>query len=95
MPNPGIQTGHADATGTVVSTSGNYLKGVLFLSGGVAGEIVVRDGGASGTIKLRYNIPANTNNPVYMNLPVPGIMFDTNIHVTLPTSACFTAFYGK
>jgi hypothetical protein len=93
--NLGIQSGHVDATGVVVSTGGVYLKGYQFLSGGTAGEIVVRDGGASGTIKIRFNIPANTNNPVYALLPDPGMMFDTNIHVTLPTSACFTTFHSN
>lgn len=93
--NLGILTGHVDATGTVVATGNKYLKSYQFLSGGTAGEVVIRDGGASGTVLVRFNIPANTNNPVYANLPVPGIMFNTDLHATLPTGACFTAFYSN
>ena len=84
---------HADATGTIYSGATN-LAGYQALSGGTAGEIVFRDGGASGTIRLRFNIPANTNNPFANLIPGNGIRFNTNIHVTLPTGATVTIFYG-
>ena len=84
---------HADATGTIYAGATN-LAGYQALAGGVAGEIVFRDGGASGTIRLRINIPANTNNPFSNLIPGNGIRFTTNIHVTLPTSASVTIFCG-
>ena len=84
---------HADATGTIYAGATN-LAGYQALAGGSAGEIVFRDGGSGGTVRLRINIPANTNNPFSNLIPGNGIRFTTNIHVTLPTNASVTIFCG-
>jgi hypothetical protein len=88
-----VKSAHVEATGTMVSGR-NRLKGYQCLSGGTAGDIIFRDGGASGTIRLQFNIPNNTNNPFANLIPGEGILFTTDIHVTLPTSAKVTVFYG-
>jgi hypothetical protein len=88
-----VKSAHAEATGTMVS-SRNRLKGYQCLSGGTAGDVIFRDGGASGTIRLQFNVPANTNNPFANLIPGEGILFTTDIHVTLPTAAKVTIFYG-
>jgi hypothetical protein len=84
---------HTDATGVLYAGATN-LAGYQALSGGTAGEIVFRDGGASGTVRLKFNIPANTNNPFANIIPGNGIRFTSNIHVTLPTGAAVTIFCG-
>jgi hypothetical protein len=93
----GMQTdvlaSHVEATGTAVSGRVR-VKGYQCLSGGTAGDIILRDGGASGTIRLQFNIPANTNNPFSNLIPGEGILFTTDVHVTLPTAAKITVFYG-
>jgi hypothetical protein len=88
-----VKSAHVEATGTVVSGR-NRLKGYQCLSGGTAGDIIFRDGGASGTIRLQFNIPNNTNNPFANLIPGEGILFTTDVHVTLPTAAKVTVFYG-
>jgi hypothetical protein len=88
-----VFSAHADVTGTLYSGATN-LAGYQALAGGVAGEIIFRDGGASGTVRLRFNVPANTNNPFANIIPGNGIRFTTDIHVTLPTNAVVTIFYG-
>ena len=88
-----VKSAHSEATGTIVSGR-NRLKGYQCLSGGTAGDIIFRDGGASGTIRLQFNIPNNTNNPFANLIPGEGILFTTDIHVTLPTAAKVTVFYG-
>jgi hypothetical protein len=88
-----VFSAHADATGTIYAGAAN-LAGYQALSGGTAGEVIFRDGGASGTVLLRFNIPANTNNPFANIIPGNGIRFKTNIHVTLPASAAATIFCG-
>jgi hypothetical protein len=70
------------------------VKGYQCLSGGTAGDIIFRDGGATGTIRLQFNIPANTNNPFSNLVPGEGILFRTDVHVTLPAAAKVTVFYG-
>ena len=88
-----VKSAHVEATGTAVSGRVR-LKGYQCLSGGTAGDIIFRDGGASGTIRLQFNIPNNTNNPFANLIPGEGILFSTDVHVTLPASAKVTVFYG-
>jgi hypothetical protein len=88
-----VFSAHSDATGTIYIGATN-LAGYQALAGGTAGEIIFRDGGSSGTVLLRINIPANTNNPFANIIPGNGIRFTTDIHVTLPTGAKITIFYG-
>jgi hypothetical protein len=83
---------HTEATGTVVS-SRTRVKAYHCISGGTAGDVIVRDGGASGTVLLQFNIGTGTQ-PITMPLPGQGILFRTNVHVTLPATAKITVFYG-
>ena len=83
---------HEDATGTMYAGATN-LAGYQLASGGVAGEIVFRDGGSGGTVRLRLNITTNTA-VISTLLPGTGIRFYTDIHVTLPASASITIFCG-
>ncbi len=88
-----VLSSHIEATGTMVSGR-TRIKGYQCLSGGTAGDIIFRDGGASGTIRLQFNIPNNTNNPFSNLIPGEGILFYTDVHVTLQTAAKITVFYG-
>lgn len=83
---------HNDATGTIYAGATN-LAGYQLASGGVAGEIVFRDGGSGGVERLRVNITTNTA-VISTLLPGNGIRFTTDIHVTLPASAAVTIFCG-
>jgi hypothetical protein len=87
-----VFSAHADATGTIYAGATN-IGGYQLASGGTAGEIVFRDGGASGTVRLRVNITINTA-VIATLLPGNGIQFNTNIHVTLPTGAAVSIFCG-
>ncbi len=88
-----VLASHVEATGTMVSGR-TRIKGYQCLSGGTAGDIIFRDGGSGGTIRLQFNVPANTNNPFANIIPGEGILFTTDVHVTLPTAAKITVFYG-
>lgn len=87
-----VKSSHVEATGTMVSGR-TRVKGYQCISGGTAGDIVFRDGGASGIERLRFNIGTGTQ-PIGLAIPGEGILFDTSVHVTLPTSAKVTVFYG-
>jgi hypothetical protein len=81
---------HRETTGTVVT--GRYqMRGHQSVGGGTAGDVIYRDGGASGTIKFQFNIGSGTQ-PIGLTFPADGILFLTDVHVTLPTSAKTTAF---
>jgi hypothetical protein len=81
---------HVEATGTV-ATGRRQLRGYQAISGGTAGDIIFRDGGASGTIRMQFNIGTGTQ-PIGLSIPDDGILFTTDIHVTLPASAKLTTF---
>jgi hypothetical protein len=91
-----VKAAHVEATGTIVSGR-NRLKAYHCISGGTAGDVIFRDGGASGTIRLQFNIGTGTQ-PVSLLIPGEGILFDVSIHVTLPGTAPnvakITTFYG-
>ena len=88
-----VKASHAEATGSLVSGRVR-LKGYQCLSGGTAGDIIFTDGTATGIERLRFNVPANTNNPFANLIPGEGILFESGVYVTLPTSAKVTIFYG-
>lgn len=87
-----VKAVHTEATGTLVSGR-TRVKGYHCISGGTAGDIIFRDGGASGTIRLQFNIGTGTQ-PITMLFPGEGILFNTSVHVTLPATAKITTFYG-
>ena len=87
-----VKAEHAEASGTLVSGR-TRLKGYQLLSGGTAGDIIFTDGGSGGTERLRVNI-SNNLVPVSTTIPGEGILFTTDIYVTLPASAKITVFYG-
>jgi hypothetical protein len=88
-----VFSAHLDATGTIYAGATN-LAGYQVAPGGTAGEIIFRDGGASGTVRLRVNIPVTPLTPISTLIPGNGIRFNTNIHVTLPATAAVTIFCG-
>ena len=88
-----VQSAHVEATDTMVSGR-TRVKGYQCLSGGTAGDIIFRDGGASGTIRLQFNVPTATIAPFATVIPGEGILFTTDVHVTLPGTAKVTVFYG-
>ena len=91
-----VKAAHIEDTGTIVSER-TRLKGYQCISGGTAGDIIFRDGGASGPVGLRFNVGTGTQ-PVGLVIPGEGILFNTNIHVTVPgtapNAAKVTVFYG-
>jgi len=92
-----------DVKSTHLNTSGSIFAGPARLKGFVvvgaastAAAITFKDGGASGTTLVEFDIVSNTNpNAVYILIPGEGVKFSTNIYFT--TSAAITgvtAFYG-
>jgi len=91
-----VKTVHTEATATVVSYR-TRVRGYHCISGTTAGDVIFRDGGSGGVILLQFNIGTGTQ-PITMLIPGEGILFSTNVHVTLPGTAPnvakLTVFYG-
>ena len=61
------------------------------LDGAGEGQIVLRDGGASGTVRATFDTPA-VDEPYH--LPFPGyVEFDTNVYVELTNVNQLTLFW--
>jgi hypothetical protein len=87
-----VKAAHRETTGTVVSGR-NRLKGLIVTPGGTAGDIIFRDGGASGTVRVQFNLSINQS-AFSFTVPGEGVLYITDIHVTLPTASKITVFYG-
>ena len=73
------------------------VKGFQCLAGGTAGEVIFYDtaaNAATGTVRLQFNIPANSNNPFGNIIPGEGIRFIDGVYIVLPANASATTFYG-
>ena len=87
-----VLAAHRDSTGTLVSGR-NRVKGLIVTPGGTAGDIILRDGGSGGTTRLQFNLSTNQS-AFSFTVPGEGVLFLTDIHVTLPASSKLTVFYG-
>ena len=84
-----IRSAQASATGTLVAGPGKLLH-VHAVAAGTAGTAEFKDDGAAGASKLFVNTPPAVG-PV--EVPVHGILFSTDIHLTLTTATFVTIIY--
>lgn len=80
------------ATGTVLSGRVR-VKGLLVTPSAVAGSVVLRDGGASGSTEVTITTAANAA-PFNVVVPGDGVLFETDVHATLTSVAAVSVFYG-
>lgn len=89
-----VLSAHTTGDGTLV-TGRVRVKGLIFLGDGTAGDILLKDGGATGTTRIQFNIPANSNNDVSVLIPGEGVVFYNSVYADMPgTASSITIFYG-
>jgi|TARA_R100001509_G_scaffold158576_1_gene123908 hypothetical protein len=87
-----IKASFVSATGTVDSSSGR-IRGYSFVNNSTAvKELILRDGGASGDTILKVQLNSGGSSDQYIE--DAGIRYETNLHITVPTSAAGTIFTG-
>jgi hypothetical protein len=59
-----------------------------------AGSLILRDGGASSTIKITVNTVASATQPTYMLIPGEGLLFTTAVYGTVSNLGFATIIYG-
>lgn len=79
------------ATGTIVAT-GCRVMGIYFTPTASGGSVVLRAGGASGTIVLTLDAPAAVG-AMYIDVPGAGLDFGDDCHATLNNVDGLTVFY--
>lgn len=87
-----VATASATATGTLVASSRAKVLGVYWRAGATAGTIVLRDGGAGGTVRLTLNTPAAVS-AGFLPIFGGGLVFNTDVHATLTTADGVTIVY--
>lgn len=87
-----VKASRLAATGTAYGAS-TRVRGYHITPGGTAGTITMRDGGAGGTTRIAVDITTETSS-IVTYIPASGVRFLTDVHITLPTAAVITIFYG-
>ena len=90
-----VKSTHLNASGSVF-TGRTRIKGfVMCATAGAVGTLLLRDGGAAGTVVIEVDVPANSNpNSFYMLVPGEGVLCRTNVYASITNLASVTVFYG-
>jgi len=70
------------------------VKSVYIVPSATAGSLVLRDGGASGTIIATINTVASATQPTYVLLPGEGLLFRTSVYGTVTNLGSAMVFYA-
>ena len=92
MADTPVQAVRISATGSIWAGPGR-VRGLSFVAAAAAGTIVLRDGGAGGTVLLTIDTPGSATWQDHMDFD-GGIKFNTNIHCTLTNVSFVTFFIG-
>ena len=75
------------------------ILGIYFVADTTAGSIIIRDGGASGTILATFQTPLGANSAgnewtTQIDIPGNGLLCRTSAYATLSGVDKVTVFYG-
>lgn len=88
-----VLTTHLTADG-VVSANRARLKSVSYRGDGTEGNILFKNGGASGATLLELDVGPSDTFTIYLLLPGEGILFSDGIYADVTHVPALTAFYG-
>ena len=90
-----VSSTHRNSTGSVYAGRTRVKGFSICATASIAGTLLLRDGGASGTVLIEIDIPSNSNpNSFYVAVPQEGVLFETDVYATLTNIASVTLFYG-
>ena len=91
MSGNALKSAEVVATGTLVADACRVM-GVYVEHGATGGALILRDGGAGGTILFEVPTPGAAGSE-YIPFPEPGMDFDTDVHATLTNAAGVMVLY--
>jgi len=89
----------SDVKSTRLAASGDIfagrsrVKGIYIVPGTLAGSVVVKDGGSSGSTEITIDTAANGTS-VYLFLPKDGVLCTTSSYAVLTNVTAATFFYA-
>jgi len=95
QPAANISVGFGTSCGQQVFAGRTVLRGVIMISGGVAGDVSFRNSSESGTSLFDYRTLGTENSPSHMTIPDNGVKFLSGLFVTytLDVANQITQFY--
>lgn len=81
------------ASGLAV-TARTRVKAIYYVAGAVAGSILVKNNGSGGVTQIDIATPAAATATGYMLLPGEGVLFATNVYLTITNATSVIIFYG-
>ena len=88
-----ISSASVTATGTVIATGPGRVRSLDMRCTGIAGSLVLKDGGSGGTTILTLYTSASVDKAFY-DIPAGGIQFNTDLYATLTNVDGLTVFYA-
>jgi hypothetical protein len=90
-----VNAKHLNASGTIFAGRTRVKGFSVCATASAAGTLLLKNGGSSGTTLIEIDIPSNSNpNSFYVLVPGEGVLFSTDVYVTLTNIASVTVFYG-
>jgi hypothetical protein len=93
-----VKATNLTASGAIFAGPARVL-GIYFVADAAAGSIIIRDGGASGTILATFQTPLGANSAgnewtTQIDIPGNGLYCRTSAYATLSGVDKVTVFYG-
>jgi hypothetical protein len=70
------------------------VKAIYIVPDTGAGQVVFRDGGSGGPVKITVTTLANSTSPDYILMPGEGLLFQENVYITPSTVISTMVIYG-
>lgn len=90
-----VKSTQRTTTGTAHATRAR-LRAVYYVGAADAGTITFKDGGGSGTTRLTLTTPASAGTFATDTVSIPGdgILFETDLHVTVSNATAVTVIFS-
>lgn len=88
-----VKAAHLTSSGVIFGGPAR-LKALSYRGNGTAGNIVFKNGGASGTTLVELDVGTSDTFTIYILIPGEGVRFTSDIYATLTNVSAVTAFYG-
>lgn len=70
------------------------VKAIYIVPNSTAGQVIFRDGGSGGPVKITVNTVASASTPDYILMPGEGLLFQENVYIAPSAVLSTMVIYG-
>ena len=70
------------------------VKAIYIVPNSTAGQVIFRDGGSGGPVKITVNTVASASTPDYILMPGEGLLFQENVYIAPSAVISTMVIYG-